>query len=87
MSKIDGNKTIRYLNEKWQGRGCPLCGGKAWDLTDKAFELREFNDGDIVLGGPNNAIIPLVPVTCQKCGNTVLINAIQAGLVGVENAR
>lgn len=58
-----------------------MCHGREWNVTDKFFELREFNNGDLVIGGPNNAITPLVPVTCKNCGNTILINALTTGLL------
>lgn len=82
MKKADGEQMIKFLNERWQGARCPLCGNSGWNITDKYFELREFNDGNLVIGGPNNAIIPVIPVTCKHCGNTVFINALTTGLLG-----
>ena len=38
----------------------------------------EFNQGNLVLGGQ---LVPVVPVVCNNCGNTVLVNAILAGLI------
>ena len=80
MQKIDGQELIDYLNDKWHGARCPLCGEGVWNVTDKIFELREFNDGNFVLG-PNSAITPVIPVTCSNCGNTVFVNALIAGLL------
>lgn len=48
-AKIDGQELIDYLNDKWHGARCPLCGEGVWNVTDKIFELREFNDGNFVL--------------------------------------
>lgn len=81
MKKANGQEIINFLNERWHGAVCPLCGGQKWNVTDKYFELREFNDGNIVIGGPNNSIVPVIPVTCDNCGNTVFINALSAGLL------
>ena len=78
-SKIDAGKVIAFLNEKWQGRPCPLCGSRKWSVQDSAYELREFHGGNLVIGG--GPIIPLIPVTCENCGYTALINAIKAGVV------
>ncbi|MBI1303247.1 MAG: hypothetical protein GC172_05615 [Phycisphaera sp.] len=83
--KIDATKVISFLNEKWQGRPCPLCGNRRWSVQDAAFELRQFHGGNFVLGG--GAIIPLVPVTCENCGYTALINAIKAGVVSAAPAQ
>ena len=79
--KIDTNKMIYFLQNKWGDSICPYCHGNNWDVPDKAFELREFNKGDLKIGGPEGAILPVVPITCTNCGNTVFINALLAGLV------
>ncbi len=81
MTKIDGNKVIGFLAEKWRGRSCPVCGVGPWNVHNSTFELREFNEGNMVLGGP---VIPVIPVICANCGNTVLINAIMAGVMAPE---
>lgn len=83
--KIDAAKVIAFLNEKWQGRPCPLCGNHKWAVQEAAFELRQFHGGNFVLGG--GAIIPLVPVTCENCGYTALVNAIKVGVVSGANAQ
>ena len=81
MEKMNGQQIIDFLNNKWHGARCPLCGEGKWNVTDKIFELREFNNGNFVLGGPNGAITPVIPVTCANCGNTILINALVTGLL------
>jgi hypothetical protein len=40
--------------------------------------MTEFTQAGLVLGGP---VVPLAPVTCNNCGNTVLLNALMAGVV------
>ena len=85
MSKYDKQKFINFINEKWKGLNCPICGGGGpWNVPDKIFELREYNNGDIILGN-GGPIIPLIPVTCMNCGNTILINAILSGVVKRNN--
>lgn len=81
MRKASGNEIINFLNSKWNGAPCPMCHGREWNVTDKFFELREFNNGDLIIGGSNNAITPVIPVTCKNCGNTVFINALTTGLL------
>jgi hypothetical protein len=81
MTNIDPTKMINYLREKWAGRPCPLCAVGNWTVQTSAFELRQFYEGNMVLGGP---IIPVVPVVCTNCGNTVLVNALIAGVVTRE---
>jgi len=40
------------------------------------FQLSQYNP--LILGGP---VIPVIPVVCNNCGNTILVNAITAGLL------
>lgn len=77
--KIVTQKAIKHLQEKWGSKPCPMCGHNNWSVSDNLFELREFQGGNIVLGaGP---IIPVFPVTCNNCGNTVLVNGIVSHVV------
>ncbi|MBI2175021.1 MAG: hypothetical protein HYU33_07475 [Candidatus Omnitrophica bacterium] len=78
MANFDSQALIKYLNEKWAGRKCAQCGVGNWQIQDSLFELRQFSGGGLVVGGP---LIPVVPVTCANCGNTVLVNAILAGVL------
>ena len=53
-----------------------MCGQNSWTVSDTVFELREFHGGNVVLGsGP---IYPIIPVSCNNCGNSVMINVIQS---------
>ena len=55
-----------------------MCDHQAWVIGKNVFELREFHEKGFLIGpGP---IVPIIPVTCSNCGNTVLINAFIAGL-------
>ena len=78
MTKIETPKMIEQLQAKWAGRPCQMCQVGDWKVQDATFELREFHEGTLVVGGP---IIPVVPVVCANCGNTILVNAIVAGVV------
>lgn len=78
MSNIDSEKLIQHLKTKWAGRNCPLCNKGNWNVSDKVYELREFHGGNLIIGG--TPIVPVLPVTCDNCGNTILVNSIVAGL-------
>ncbi len=80
-SSIDTKKLIKFIDDKWHASVCPMCGGGEWGVSEKVFELREFNEGNIVIGGSNSAVSPVIPVTCRNCGNTVFINALSTGLL------
>ena len=76
---FDVNKLIQELNVKWQNRPCPMCGNKNFTISDKVYELREFQGGNIVLG--SGSINPIIPVICTNCGNSIMINALVAGAI------
>ncbi|PIZ04435.1 MAG: hypothetical protein COY58_04165 [Gammaproteobacteria bacterium CG_4_10_14_0_8_um_filter_38_16] len=82
--KIDDEKLKKLsesLREKWKNRVCPMCQSGNWIIQENCFELREFNGGNLVIGG---TVIPIVPIVCNNCSNTVFINAILSGVVSVD---
>lgn len=74
--KVASDKLIKFLNEKWGDRACPMCNKGPWEVQGKIFQLSEFSGGGLVVGGP---LIPVVPVSCSNCGHTVLVNALISG--------
>ncbi len=78
LSEEDTKKIISYLEEKWRGRPCPMCQSGAWSIQDSCFQLMAYHSGSFVIGGP---VIPLIPIICNNCSNTVLINAILSGVI------
>jgi hypothetical protein len=77
----------RLLNEKLNNLAvpplCSICSSNDWSATDTIFELREFQRGSLTIGG-NQSIYPVIPITCNKCGNTLFINAIRIGILAPE---
>ncbi len=63
---------IKHLTEKWGNANCPMCKSGPWEIQGVIFGLTAFTPGYITSGVPT---MPLVPVVCRNCGNTVLINA------------
>ena len=59
-----------------------MCNSGPWAIGTEIFELREFHGGNLVIGP--GKLLPVVGVTCTNCGNTILVNAITAGLVNRE---
>jgi len=47
-------------------------------LGEPLGEIREFKGGAFVLPGQ---LYPLIVLVCQTCGNTILLNAMVAGIV------
>jgi len=75
MDELDARKLIAHLNRKWGNRACPMCQANDWNVQSSMFQLLQFSQGSLVVGGP---VIPVIPVVCANCGNTILINAIVA---------
>lgn len=70
---------IKFLESKWKGSTCPLCKTGNWLIQNHVYELRRFFFGNLNLNeGP---IVPVVTVSCNNCGNTILVNAITAGAI------
>ncbi len=79
LSEEQQKKAIDRLTEFFS-KSCESCSGHDWLLNDKIFEMREFNDGNFVLGG-KTTVFPVITISCKQCGNTYLFNAILLGLI------
>ena len=84
-NKVDLDRMIKHLQVKWGNRSCPMCKSMKWNVSDAIYEIRAFNQGNLVLGqGP---ILPIVPVTCNNCGNSILVNAFISGAIDKSNEK
>lgn len=70
ISKVTGGKAIT----------CPICSNINWTVNQVVTEMREFQNGDFILGG-ESAVMPFVSLTCNKCAHTLFINAISIGVI------
>jgi hypothetical protein len=68
---------LRHINAKWTAKTCPFCNQSKWDIGGWSPILLGPGAGNVVIGG---AVLPSVAMVCMTCGNTVLINAIIAGI-------
>ena len=74
-----------HLNQKWQNKSCLMCNNNNWSYDDTIFTpLNTGPNNSINLGGK---ILPLVPVTCTSCGNTIFINAIVAQSIDTDDKK
>lgn len=78
LNKEEADKLVAYLKEKWKGKSCPMCQTGNWIVQDNCFQITQYNAVAFVIGGP---VIPIIPVICNNCSNTLLINAILAGVI------
>jgi hypothetical protein len=70
-----------HISENWKSPAeCQVCKKNSWNISNFVYELREFSNGNLVIGG-SSGIFPVCPVTCNSCGNTIFINPLIAGII------
>lgn len=77
----DPDQVKRYLEHKWGPVNCRQCQQGEWLVSDKFFQLVEYQGA---YRPPPRPIVPVIPITCSNCGNTMLINALVAGFMQSE---
>lgn len=80
------NQVVDYLNKKSTNGTivCPVCGHHNWAITKTIMELRDFNNGDIILGA-GSSVMPFITLTCAHCANTLFFNALRLGVVDKDD--
>lgn len=74
VMKVNQEKLIQAINEKWMSKNCPLCGKNNWNIgTNMVTMLGVSENTSIRIGGE---ITPVVAITCNECGNTIYINPL-----------
>ena len=76
---------IGYLKDKLSTqlkKNCQFCDKNNWILSDALFEIREFSGGGLVLG--SSAVIPIIVITCNNCGNMIFINAVSLKIINKD---
>lgn len=72
--KLNREKFIKTINQKWITKNCPLCGRNNWNIGEEMQTMiRVGEDKSIQLGG---RITPVILMTCNECGNTLFINPL-----------
>ena len=76
MAVIDQQRVAAHVKMKWQGRPCPMCTSGTFIPVNRVHELRELNEGS-----STGKLMAVIPVICNNCGNTVLVNCVAAGFL------
>lgn len=72
--KLDEKKLLDVINEKWKTKNCLLCASNNWSINSDIMTLVGVgSDKALQLGGK---FIPLIAITCNECGNTILVNPL-----------
>lgn len=81
--KVNSEKLINKLNEKWKGINCPYCQTSQWTVEPTIVTPITVDENKAMqIGGEFQ---PLIPVSCRNCGNTVLINGLILGCLDDVN--
>ena len=83
MFKLNGEKFLQEINQKWNNKNCPMCSHNSWQVDRNTVTVLRLNEnGGIQLGGQ---VMPLVAITCMNCGNTVFVNPLVIKTVDVDD--
>src|SRR4051812_5099570 len=79
ISVEDQQRVIDALRAKAPNmRACSICGVGPWSISGGFAAVTVTDEaGKLVLGGQN---LPLVPLVCANCGQTVFFNLLVLGL-------
>lgn len=85
LTNDQAKSVINYISKVTGGKPivCPICGSASWNVNQVVTEMREFQNGDFIIGG-ESAIMPFVSLTCNKCFHTLFLNAISIGVVSPQ---
>lgn len=81
-TEVNLEKALAWIDEHWTGqKACPICENSRWGICDMVGEVRQMPPENPLNG---EAAYPLVIVTCQTCGYSLLFSAVTVGLVTGE---
>lgn len=73
---------VDHVNMTWKTKKCPMCGKRDWKVEGVVRLL--INDypstSALCTEDPVPLTLPSAAFVCGKCGNTLLINLVLAGL-------
>ncbi len=81
--KIAPHRIAAFVRDKLGIRTCEACGMTDWRPDATLYELREWDETGTADPG-YLAQVPLIALSCGRCGNTKLFNAVTAGVVDAD---
>jgi translation initiation factor 2 beta subunit (eIF-2beta)/eIF-5 len=79
LSEAQKQLIIGQIQKVWKTNiKCPICQKIAKREIAGIMELRDYHEGNFIVGG---GVTPVVTVVCSECGSTQLFNAIKLGIV------
>lgn len=80
--RVDAAALQDFIDRKLGIRTCEACGMTLWRPDPIVYELRERDDSGTA--ADYAATVPLIRLSCGKCGNTKVFDAVTAGLVAPD---
>lgn len=83
LTDVDGEKVLQYIKSRTKGDiVCTICKNKDWLVNPYLFKVSEYQPESL-----SRQIMPLVSITCSHCGNTLFVNAFDAGVAEKESIK
>ena len=75
--KLNRERLIKNINEKWKRKNCPMCEKNNWFIDENIVTVLKVDDKkDVKIG---EQFDPLVSFTCMECGNVLFVNPLVIG--------
>ena len=77
----DAEALLEHLRKTWgENRKCPFCDNDEWAFNNRALFLTSPTALALVFRNAPFQYIPIVLVSCRKCGFAAPINLMEAGI-------
>ncbi len=81
IGRGDIEKALRWIEDNWVGqKACAICGNTGWFMGDAVGEMRQITPKSRWIP-TSGSTYPLIVLSCETCGYTLLFNAIVLGLM------
>jgi len=81
-AKLNKEKFLAYLREKWKEAKCPYCQGTSFAPLDLIWQIVPFRRGNPVIAG--GQALPLAFVVCNTCEALTPVPALGLGIIAEE---
>ncbi len=74
-------KALEWIEENWVGKkSCPICENTGWFMGEVMAEMRQISRAVRLMptSGPS---YPMMVLSCENCGYTLLFNAMVLGVM------
>ena len=69
----------KWMNDRQMN--CPGCRARELSMADYLVGIPPIVKGELQTAGENISVLPLIPLTCSRCGFVVHLNARTVGIL------